>query len=405
MSDAILVTRSHGFFQAFVLPGPLPVIDPQWIDHFHLSLPIQIGTSVRAWLGKGPISHHLGVSAVLFFEGSDNPYPVFSYPSESPKGSGLKASKTTRLLVADEQTAIFCLEAISVTLAPPEAFDQGLAEKLDHRTAALVQQTVASNGSILATIAGAYALYQYPLVWRPLEERHLYFFINSETKQATKSFETLQPDNFIPFKLNPAGRIRDGLLADALIANPEQIIHAEIAAPLVLLKDSMWHSDLRTRFLLQFWIIEHFAEKYSAGSSADPDAVQLADALDDLVAQHLPQHLARFKSKKGEFTRRTLAEKAQAVFAYLKIRYDDRAFKRAKRVRDNLSHGSSYDQNDLVEMELYVREIARHMIRRDLEFKGIFLDGDPGPAAELPVIVPLYMRALQDRSQAKFGPL
>jgi hypothetical protein len=291
------------------------------------------------------------------------------------------------------------------SIVPPEAFDQGLAEKLDHRTAALVQQTVASNGSILATIAGAYALYQYPLVWRPLEERHLYFFINSESKQATKSLETLQPDNFIPFKLNPGGRIRDSLLADALIANPEQIIHAEIGAPLVLLKDSMWHSDLRTRFLLQFWIIEYFAEKYSTGSSADPDAAQLADALDDLVAQHLPQHLARFKSKKGEFTRRTLAEKAQAAFAYLKIQYDDRVFKGAKRVRDNLSHGSSYGQNDLVEMELYVREIARHMIRRDLEFKGIFLDRDPRPAAELPVIIPSYMRALHDRSQAKFGPL
>jgi hypothetical protein len=116
LSETILVTRSHAFFQAFVSPDALPVIDPRWIDHAHLSLPIQVGTSVRAWLGKGPISHHLGVSAVLFFEGSDDPYPVFGYPSESPKGSGLMASKTTRLLVADEQTAIFCLEAISVTL-------------------------------------------------------------------------------------------------------------------------------------------------------------------------------------------------------------------------------------------------------------------------------------------------
>jgi hypothetical protein len=405
LNKTVLVTRSQAFFQAFVLPNTLPAIDAQWIDHFHLSLPIQVGTSVRAWLGRGPVTHHLGVSAMLFFEGSDDAYPVFSYPSESPKGSGLKASKTTRLLVADEQTAIFCLEAISVTLVPPEAFDQGLAERLDDTIATLVQQTVATNGSILATIAGAYALYQYPLVWRPVEERHLYFFINPETKHATKSSETLRPDNFIPFKLNPAARIHDGLLADALITNPAQIIQAAISAPLVLLKDSMWHSDLRTRFLLQFWIIEYFAEKYSTGSSTDPDAAQLADALDDLVAQHLPQHLARFRSKKGEFTRRSLAEKAQAAFGHLRIEYDDRTFKRAKRVRDNLSHGSSYDSNDLVDMERYVREVARHFIRRDLELKGIFLDGIPTPVAELPVIVPSYMRALDERKHAAFGPL
>jgi hypothetical protein len=405
MSQATLLTRSQAFFQAHVIPGPLPAIDSQWIDHFHLTLPVQHGTFVRAWLGRGPISHQLGASATMFFEGSDDPYPVFSYPSESPKGSGLKASKTTRLLVADEHTAIFCLEAISTMPVQPAAFDQGLAEQLDEHTTALFQQALAANGDVLATIAGAYALYQYPLIWRPLEERHLYTFIRADNKQATKSFETLRPDNFIPFKLDAASKVRDGLLVDTVTAQVPQILQLAASEPLVLLKDSMWHSDIRTRFLLQFWIIEYFADKHSPTSPADPETAQFVDALETLVERHLPRHLPYFKSRKGDLTRRTLAEKLQAAFAVLKIQYDDRTFKNAKRIRDGLSHGRPYDQKELVEIELYVREIARHMLRRDLELRGIFLDGVPTPVTELPLIVPTYRRALGERKQAAFGPL
>jgi hypothetical protein len=41
-------------------------------------------------------------------------------------------------------------------------------------------------------------------------------------------------------------------------------------------------------------------------------------------------------------------------------------------------------------MELYIREIVRHLIRRDLELRGIFLDDNRKSKAELPGIVPTY---------------
>jgi hypothetical protein len=66
--------------------------------------------------------------------------------------------------------------------------------------------------------------------------------------------------------------------------------------------------------------------------------------------------------------------------------YDDAVFKRAKKVRDNLSHGSTYSESDLMEMEVYIREMSRFILRRELETRGIFLDGEPKPISELPVV-------------------
>jgi hypothetical protein len=33
----------------------------------------------------------------------------------------------------------------------------------------------------------------------------------------------------------------------------------------------MWHSDIRTRFLLQFWILEYFSEEHARELPADAE--------------------------------------------------------------------------------------------------------------------------------------
>jgi hypothetical protein len=129
------------------------------------------------------------------------------------------------------------------------------------------------------------------------------------------------------------------------------------------------------------------------------------NTLETLVSAYAPDDLARFNAKKGELLRRTLAEKVKACLDHFKVQYDDELFKRAKRVRDALSHGSGYQQEELVLMEHYVREIARYLLQRDLEFKGIFLDGQAKPQTELPTIVPWFVKKAGKEQTASFGPI
>jgi hypothetical protein len=286
--------------------------------------------------------------------------------------------------------------------APIEMFEAGINDKPDMEAA---QPTIDTARAARDTLIGVFALYQYPLVWRYLDERNAFLFVNEETKVATKHWERPAADNFIPFRLDASSKLSGVLLRDGVIESAVDIIASGAREPLALLKDSMWHSDLRTRFLLQFWIIEYFADKFSGTIPPEDDNRKFVGALEALVAKYAPEDLQRFKMKKGELLRRTLAEKVKACMDHFKIQYDDELFKRAKRVRDDLSHGSGYEQKELVLMEHYVREIARYLLQRDLEFKGVFLDGPRKLQEELPTIVPWFVKRAGKEQTASFGPI
>ena len=88
----------------------------------------------------------------------------------------------------------------------------------------------------------------------------------------------------------------------------------------------------------------------------------------------------------------------------LRIQYDDAVFKRAKSVRDNLSHGSAYTETELAEMDQYIRELSRYILRRELESRGIFLEGTAMPMSELPILsVPFVSAAQAEKKTASFG--
>jgi hypothetical protein len=181
------------------------------------------------------------------------------------------------------------------------------------------------------------------------------------------------------------------------------LVGAKLTEPLIFLKDSLWHGDIRARFLLQFWIVEYFAEKRASAMPADESSRAFVQALEALTAQQLPEHLARFKNRKGELLRRTLAEKVRSCCEALRIEYDDAVFKRAKGIRDNLSHGSAYTETDLMEMEQYIRELSRYILRRELESRGIFLEEPSKPISELPILkVPFASVAQMEKKSAQF---
>jgi hypothetical protein len=392
VTSIALVVRAQTLFRAFAVTESLPVLQTDWLDRLELPLHDFGMTFVRARFGKGPINHKLGISATLYFDGSDESYPVFSFPSESPKGSSVRVSSLTYDLVADEKTAIFCLEAAVVVPVAPENWEQASRNEVSQSLRSVVEKALHDTRLVLDILVGAYALYQYPLVWTRIHDRDQYCFINATTKEASPFQQPLLADNFIPFRVDASSQVQDGVFSDAVITKAGELIGAQLKEPLVFLKDSLWHSDIRTRFLLQFWILEYFAEKHSAQLPRDEGMKSLVNALEEMIADRFPEYLQRFTARKGELLRQTLVEKVQACCNDLRIQYDDATFRRAKKVRDNLSHGAQYRDDDLKAMEQFVRELARHILRRELEFRGVFLTGEPIPVADLPVIVPAFIR-------------
>lgn len=399
-SSVRLVAFSQAWFEPFVVTDSLPTVDAKSLEQVFASLDTTL--SGRAWLARGPAQNAIGATAMLFFQNSAEPYPVFSQPSLSPKGSSVHVSKVPRTLTVREDSAVFCVEVANTAQASVEMYEAAMADKPDIEAA---QPTIDAARAARDTLIGAFALYQYPLVWRYLDERNGYLLVNTETKGATKHWERPATDNFIPFRLNATTKLNGALLRDGVIESADALLTEGAKEPLALLKDSMWHSDIRTRFLLQFWIIEYFADQLSGTLPPDDDNYRFVNTLEALVFTHAPDDLPRFRAKKGELLRRTLAQKVKACLGHFKVQYDDDLFKRAKKVRDALSHGSGYQHQELVLMEHYVREIARYVLQRDLEFKGIFLDGEAKPQTELSNIVPWFVKKAGKEQTASFGPV
>ena len=72
MSTAV-VCRSQAIFLASVLPEGLPVIESKWLEDIVVSRDRLGVFFLTTHLGRGPISHALGVSADMFFEHGEKP--------------------------------------------------------------------------------------------------------------------------------------------------------------------------------------------------------------------------------------------------------------------------------------------------------------------------------------------
>jgi len=385
------------------VPDGLPKIDPAWIEQFILPTDGPDTIILNTYLGRGPLAHAVEASAMIFFDHGEETYPVFEIPSEGPRGAALRGTTLNDHIELPEGAVAFVVNVTMAKTVTLSSWDAAANNRIDGGLLSGIQATLGETKAVLNTIVGAYALYQYPLVWKRLHERHSYAFVDTETVATTRSFRPILADNFIPFRLNASPHVSDNGFVDPVHAVAASLVNAKVTEPFVFLKDSLWEDDIRTRFLLQFWIVEYFAEKHAATMPVDAAGRAFVEALEGLTAEHLPEHLAEFKKRKGELLRRTLAEKVRACCDALRIQYDDSVFKRAKKVRDNLSHGSAYIESDLMEMEQYIRELSRYILRRELESRGIFLEGTATPISQLPILtVPLVNAAQKEKQTGSF---
>jgi ribosomal 50S subunit-associated protein YjgA (DUF615 family) len=96
--------------------------------------------------------------------------------------------------------------------------------------------------------------------------------------------------------------------------------------------------------------------------------------LEQLVKAHFnSESIELFKQKKGELLRSTLLENIKACLSHFNISYKEEALKRAKKVRDQLSHGQPVDDLELTYVEGEIRDLPRLLLRKALEEKGINL--------------------------------
>ena len=402
ITSVCLVLRSQIWFRASVRLDTLTPFNVKAMNEFAFPNPGSI--NLRCLIGRGPCDYEIGAAARFHFDHGEEAYPVFSWPSVGPKGAGLHASTFQRKLVLDRETAVFCLEASTSIPADPELFNR-TPDLLTEADKILITECLTKIQNIVHSLAGAYSLYQYPLVWDFIDERHQWTLINLDTRTGKAAFEQPKTDNWVPFKLDVGAKIDGaGLLRDGIAEAFGQLLKEHLKQPFIFLKDSMWHTDIRTRFLLQFWIIEHYADKYTHKLPPSENLEKFVQDLEAIVNDKFPSFADYFKRRKGDLTRLTLSQKVEATFQTMRIKYDDKLFKRAKAVRDCLSHASEHDENELIEMELYVRELVRHLIRRDLELQGIFLDGQTKSQEELVQIVPAYPPPSARLARA-FGPL
>ena len=406
LTSVLLVTRSQVWFSASVATETLGPFNAQTLEKF--PMPTPNGINLRTWIGKGPCDCDIGASATVYFDHGEESYPIFTWPSFSPKGSTVYATPRMRKLIADEHSAIFVLEVATSIPVAPDLFEK-VPELVSESENRFIMNCLTANRTAAHVLIGLYSLYQYPLVWSYMDERNQYVLVDAATMQVKPTFEPKQVDNWFPFRLDVCGKIgEDGLLRDSISQHFAEfsslLAKEEFRQPFIMLKDSMCHTDIRTRFLMQFWIVEYFSHKYTEQLQPDRDIQIFVQDLEKVVNEKFSSMAEHFRSRKGELTRLTLLQKIKSCFQSMRIQYNEVLVRKAKAVRDSLSHASDVGEHELREMELYIRELVRHMIRRDLELQGIFLDGEKKPVDQLAEIVLRYPEP-SIRQTASFGPL
>ncbi len=290
-----------------------------------------------------------------------------------------------RRIEVDESSALLLLEVGIVELCSADCLARYDAE-IQKRAAnlkpgelgQLVHPNLLESRRRLDTIIGAYAFYQYPLVWDCVGRSDSILLVDLRTKKvSSRSYFVI--DNFIPFRLQAGKKVISGRLSDAIAANWGGVVQAELSLPFLLLGQSLWEKNLNVRFLMQFWILEYLAQRHAKELGEDAAVREFVEQLGKLVAERFPQHAERFRKRKGQLARPSLSE---VICAYANDRdvldndLDERMLKRAVRVRNRLSHGADVDNDDMRMVELAVRRIARRAVRSELEAVGITLAED-----------------------------
>jgi hypothetical protein len=365
-----------------------PVIDLQNIGPFPIDqidvVPLDpVGAfRARVLLGRGPVERDLTPEFFLWFEHGAQEYPVFQCPSIGPSGAALKLSNKPRRLVASGDEALVLIE-ISLIQPVHESFRaQYEADQQPHAQggpAAIVRHWLSETRRWLEQAIGLYALYQYPVVWEPLGVHPLVGFVDIET-QTFQVATQIEPDNFIPFRLDPSARLTDGHLADGGLTDFSRLGDRALHFPLFLLQRALWQRNVQLRFLETFLLLDYLMGQSKVEDPSRLQREELFAVIEDHVHQNHPKHVERVKALKHVVLQAPLRERLKLYLERLGVAHDEESLRRMLKVRNDLAHARPVSEDVLMQVELETRTLAREVMRRELAAQGIAF-GIPGTAA------------------------
>ena len=194
--------------------------------------------------------HDLTPEFLFWFEHGEEDYPVFQSPSIGPSGAALKVTSKPRRVVASADEALGVIEISLVQpvhrVVPSAVQEAEPRGDTPDAPAATVRRWLSEAKAWFEQTVGLYALYQYPIVWEPLEVHPVVGFVDLEAQ--TFQMAAIEPDDFIPFRLSVEGKVQDGHLVDGGLVDFSRLADCGLHFPLFLLQRALWQRNVQLRF-------------------------------------------------------------------------------------------------------------------------------------------------------------
>ena len=335
----------------------------------------------RVLLGRGPLEREFTPEFGLWFEHGEQEYPIFQCPSIGPSGAGLKLSSKPRRLAVSADEGLALIET-SLIQPVPESFREQYETEHEFQPqggpAAVVGRWLLETRTWLEQAIGLYALYQYPLVWEPLAVHPVVGFVDIAA-QTFKLATRIQPDNFIPFRLDPHTKLKDGHLADDGFVDFSRLGNRGLHFPLLLLQRALWQRNLQLRFLETFLLLDYLIGLSEIHDPSRAQREELYRLIEECVRSR-PEHQERVRALKHVVLQAPLRERLNLYLARLGVKVDDEVLRQILKIRNDLAHARPVDDDLLARVELDARALARDVMRRELAIQGITFGG-PSAAA------------------------
>jgi hypothetical protein len=376
-----LVVRHQGWFRAHVDPATLSPFPSDAANSVPV-LPTGVFRS-RVLIGRGPLQHDLFPAFLPWFDHGEDEYPIFQSPSIGPRGAALRASTKPRTLNIATDEAVSLVE-ISVVqpVAPTFAADYqaeaaGSSADPQNSASSMAIRLLTEAKKWFEQAVGLYALYQYPIVWEPLQSVPLLGFVNI-ADQTFQQSTPMEIDNLIPFRLNASTKVQGSQLLDGALTDLGRLENERLHLPLVLLQRGLWQRNVEVRFLETFWIIDYLTSQFTGEDSERPHREQMYAAIEAFIKEDRPQDLQRVRAMKFLVLQASLRQRIAMYLAARGVECDDAMLGRLLKLRNDLAHAHTVEPGQVALVELETRSLARAILRQELAARGLTFALPPG---------------------------
>lgn len=383
-----LSIRQLAWFRAFI---ETESVNPFPIDEIDQTSLWPLNTfQLRTLLGKGPMNRVLRQSVEISFNHGQEEYPVFQHPGIGPVGAGMYARRKPPIhfqINADE--AAFLIEVSSFQIVGKEFRDLVDKKEIDNSPdspSGFVTRLLKEAERAVEEAIGAYALYQYPLVWEPIGIQPRITLIDPITKKCAFPWRQ-EFDMLIPFRLNAKTRMKGNHVTDSCIKELVRLGgNQQWKLPLLLLQRALWQKNTELRFLESFLLLEHLVGQSAVPDSRREERQELFRIMELSVMNTSEENRQRISAIKQIILQAPLRERLSQYLASLGIRCEPALLGNIMKSRNDLAHGRFLDEQSIKNVARETFVLARLALRRDLAAKGF----DFGSAPKNEAVFPLF---------------